>query len=231
VARHEAAGDLRLFELGHVFWGGDAPLETAQVLWLSATPKRANEPAWSDSGFRIFKGEAEAALRALTGREAETVVAKRAELHPGKSAALRLDGIDLVVLGAIDPRLLGAYAIASSVYAAVMRTADLPAYHVPRFAEPSRFPALERDLALVVAPDVPAGDIERAVRAGADGVVAGVNVFDEYRGPQVEAGKKSVAVRITLQRHDGTLTDAQADEHVGSILALLEARCGAKIRT
>ena len=78
--------------------------------------------------------------------------------------------------------------------------------------------------------EIPAIDIEHAVRAGADGVVGSVRVFDEYRGPQVEAGKKSVAVRVVLQRDDATLTDADADKYITSILASLRERCGAKIR-
>jgi phenylalanyl-tRNA synthetase beta chain len=107
---------------------------------------------------------------------------------------------------------------------------DLPEYLVPRYKAPSRYPAIERDLALIVAPEIPAIDIEHAVRAGADGVVGSVRVFDEYRGPQVETGKKSVAVRVVLQRDDATLTDADADKHIASILASLRERCGAKIR-
>jgi phenylalanyl-tRNA synthetase beta chain len=73
-------------------------------------------------------------------------------------------------------------------------------------------------------------DIEHAVRAGGNGAIADVRVFDEYRGPQVEGGKKSVAVRVTLQRNDATLTDAEADKHIAAILASLRERCGARIR-
>jgi phenylalanyl-tRNA synthetase beta chain len=226
------AGDepLRYFEIGHVFWGGDAPLETAQAAWMLALPKRANEPAWRDGGFATFKGEAVATLRALTGAQPESAVAPRAELHPGKSAELR-DGAEAVAsIGAVDPRLLAEYEIEGDVYFGVLDSARLPAYRIPRFTPPSRFPALERDLALVVAPDVLAGDIEQTVRATSNGLLADVRVFDEYRGPQLEAGKKSVALRVVLQSHEATLTDAEADTHVGAILSALETRYGAKIR-
>ena len=81
-----------------------------------------------------------------------------------------------------------------------------------------------------MAPEVRAGDIERAVRSAANGLLAEVRVFDEYRGPQVEAGKKSVAVRVVLQSREATLTDAQAETQVGAILSALEQTCGAKIR-
>jgi phenylalanyl-tRNA synthetase beta chain len=126
--------------------------------------------------------------------------------------------------------LLAAYGLEGAAYAGFLRLADLPAYHVPRYKAPSRYPTVARDLAIVVAPEVPARDIERAVRAGSDGVIADVQVFDEYRGPQVEGGNKSIAVRVVLQRDDATLTDAEADEHVAAILDVLRERYGAKLR-
>lgn len=102
---------------------------------------------------------------------------------------------------------------------------------MPVYKAPSRYPPVARDLALVVRPDVPAVEIEDAVRAGGNGIIAEVRVFDEYRGPQVEDGKKSVAVRIVLQRDDATLTDADADLRIAEILSVLRERVGAKIRS
>jgi len=237
VARYESAMPLRLFELGHVFYetseaaGTTEPdaFETAMAAWLLAIPKR-DEPDWRDSGFLEFKADSLAALRAIAGREAEVVSGTVREFHPGKTASLLLDGVDAATIGAVDPRLLAAFGVKASVYAGLARIHDLPEYRVPRYRAPSRYPAIERDLALIVAPEIPALDIERAARAGADGVIADVRVFDEYRGPQVEAGKKSVAVRVVLQRGDATLTDLEADKHVTSILAALAERCGARLR-
>ena len=230
VARHARDAAYRIFEIGHVFEGGEAePFETAAVAWLLALP-RSDEPAWRDGGFLTFKGESLAVLRALTGRAAETVSTARPAWHPGKCAALLIDGRDVATIGAVDPRLLAAYEIEARVYAGAIAIADLPPLRLPRYAAPSKYPVVARDLALIVAPEVPALDIEHAVRAGADGALADVRVFDEYRGPQIEAGKKSIAVRIVLQRSDATLTDAEADRHVAAILDSLRERCGARIR-
>jgi phenylalanyl-tRNA synthetase beta chain len=238
VARFEGEQALRLFEIGHVFFEMGVPVteldaaafETGMVAWILAKPK-VDEPAWRDGGFLEFKSDSLAIVRALAGRNAEAVTGQELELHPGKTASLLVDGKDVATIGAVDPRLLAAYEIAGSVYAGLARVHDLPAHRVPRYVAPSRYPAVERDLAIVVAPEIPAMDIERAVRLGADGVVAEVRVFDEYRGPQVEAGKKSIAVRVLLQRNDTTLTDAEADRHIEGILHSLEERCGARLRT
>ena len=239
VERFAKAEPLRLFEIGHVFFEtGECLLrqpdakafETAMVAWILAKPK-ADEPQWRDGGFLEFKSDSLGILRALAGRDAECVTGQAAELHPGKSASLLIDGTDVATIGAVDPRLLAAYDIESAVYAGLARVHDLPAYRVPRYIAASRYPGVERDLAIVVAPEIPAMDIENAVRMGVDGIVASVGVFDEYRGPQIEAGKKSIAVRVLLQRHDTTLTDAEADGYIAAILQSLQERCGAKLRT
>ncbi|MGP6189950.1 MAG: phenylalanine--tRNA ligase subunit beta [Vulcanimicrobiaceae bacterium] len=230
AARYESsAPELRYFELGHVFVDGPQPLENAEAAWLLIAP-RTEAPPWRDDGFLTFKGESLALVRALAGRDTETMVGSLSSLHPGKTAQLAIEGVSVATIGAVDPRLVASYELAGYAYAGVLRLADLPAYRVPRYKAPSRFPPVARDLALVVAPEVPAREIESAVRAGGNGVIADVRVFDEYRGPQVEGGKKSIAVRVVLQRADATLTDAEADKHVAAILDVLRERYGARLR-
>ena len=230
VAKYESYGELRYFEIGHVFEGAPEPFETAMACWLLATPA-VDEPAWRDAGFLSFKGDSLAIARTLAGRAGTVVSAHLAGLHPGKTASVLIDGNDVATIGAVDPRVLAAYGIEGRVYAGFLRLANVPEYRVPRYRAPSRFPSIERDLALIVAPDIPAMDIEHAIRAGGNGILAGVRVFDEYRGPQIEGGKKSIAVRIVLQRDDATLTDAEADERIKTILASLAERCDARIRS
>ncbi len=229
VQRYAGDDALHTFEIGHVFEGTE-PFETAGVVWLAALPREMGEPAWRDRGFSQFKSESLALVRTLTGCDATAVTAQAPGWHPGKTATLVVDGKDVALAGAVDPRLLAAYDIRARVYAGRMRLADLPAYRMARYAAPSKFPPIARDLAIVVAPHIPAMDIEHAVRAGGDGVIADVRVFDEYRGPQIGDGKKSVAVRVVLQRRDATLTDGQADGYIRAILASLRERCNARLR-
>jgi phenylalanyl-tRNA synthetase beta chain len=229
AAKYAVDEPYRIFELGHAFGRNGEPFETAGVAWLLALPK-TDEPAWRDSGFLAFKGESLAFVRDIAGRDGDVVTTTSVGWHPGKTASIVVDGRDVATIGAVDPRLLAAFEVSSRVYAGWMRTADAPAYRAPRYKPASKYPAIARDLALIVAPEVPAMDIEHAVRAGGNGSIAAVHVFDEYRGPQVEDGKKSIAVRVVLQRNDTTLTDADADKHIAAILASLRERCGARIR-
>jgi phenylalanyl-tRNA synthetase beta chain len=231
AARHQHDAPLRFFEIGHVFErAATIPMETPMVAWMLVAPA-AQEPAWRDNGFLEFKGEALAALRTITGHDADTVTTEHNGLHRGKTASLLIEGKDAATIGAVDPRLLAAYEVNARVYVGLARMSDVPAYRLPRFEAPSRFPVVERDLALIVDPEIPAHEIVHAITVGGNGVLRNVAVFDEYRGPQVGENRKSIAVRVTLGRGDATLTDSEADACIAQILASLRERVGAQIRS
>jgi phenylalanyl-tRNA synthetase beta chain len=121
-----------------------------------------------------------------------------------------------------------AYGIDDDVVAAEIAIEALPKRAIAAFAAPSRFPAVERDLAIVVDAATAAGVVLTAVRAHAG--VRSAEIFDEYRGAQVGAEKKSLAIRVLLQRDDATLTDAIADETIAAIIEDLKTRTGAILR-
>jgi len=218
----------RTFELGHIFSDGQLrPTEKNVALMVAAT-EHAEEPAWRSTPYAALLADVIAAIRALTGRTPDIKRAKTPWLHPGKTAALSLDGTLVSMVGVVDPRLLRAYDIGDDVVSAGIDIEALPKRTIVPFVPPSRFPAIERDLALVLAADVPAADLLSAVRKHAD--VRSAEIFDEYRGAQVGVGKKSLAVRVTLQRDDSTLTDALADETIAAIVGDLRTRLGASLR-
>ena len=101
----------------------------------------------------------------------------------------------------------------------------------PQYRPPSKFPGTTRDIALSVGLDVSALDVERAIARALGDECTGVRVFDEYRGPQVGEGRKSIAVRVALQRFDATITDEQADEAIARALDAVGGELGAAIRT
>jgi phenylalanyl-tRNA synthetase beta chain len=219
----------RIFEIGHVFSDGEPPNER-NVATIVAASAHASEPSWRSTPFLALASDVLAVVRALCGRRAELERAATLHLHPGKTAAIIVDGSRIGVLGVVDPRLLRAYDIEDDVVAATLEVESIP----PRtpiipFRPPSRFPAIERDLALVLDQDVAAADVLELVRAHPD--VRGATVFDEYRGAQIDVAKKSLAVRVTLQRDDATLTDAQADTTIVALVADLGGRFGATLRT
>jgi phenylalanyl-tRNA synthetase beta chain len=218
----------RTFEIGHIFADASpAPSETNVVTFVAAT-QQSDEPAWRSTPFLALKSDVLAAVRALTGREADVTRATPLHLHPGKSADLVLDGERIGSLGVVDPRLVRAYEIDDDVVAGWLEIERVPVrVNVPLVAT-SRFPAIERDLAVVLGVDVSAADVAGAARTHA--FVRDARVFDEYRGAQIDVAKKSLALRVTLQSHEATLTDAQADATIAAIVSDLRARFGATLR-
>jgi len=218
----------RTFEIGHIFADAQPHPAERNTALLVAASAHIDEPAWRSTPYATLLADTLAALRALTGKTADVARATAPWMHPGKTAQLSIDGVPVALVGVVDPRLLRAYDIDDDVVAAGIEIEALPRRAIAPFIAPSRFPAVERDLAIVLDGDVAAADVLRAVRAHAG--VRNAEVFDEYRGAQIDVAKKSLAVRVTLQREDATLTDALADETIAAIVGDLRQRFGATLR-
>jgi phenylalanyl-tRNA synthetase beta chain len=154
----------------------------------------------------------------------------RTGFHPGKNAVLMHDTAEICSLGKVDARLAKAYGITRSMYLCNIYLDKIPEYHVPRYKAASRFPSTYRDLALVVELDVTADRVSQIAREAIGEWCISVNAFDEYRGPQVGAGGKSLAIRATIGKQDGTITDVEADEIMKRVIEALRKDVGATIR-
>ncbi|MFN2448518.1 MAG: phenylalanine--tRNA ligase subunit beta [Candidatus Baltobacteraceae bacterium] len=222
----------RAFEIGHVFHQDDGGPMEAPLVAFSFAAEPQDEPAWRDSSFLKIKGDAEALLHALTGRrDVEWAPDQRNGAHPGKTAAGLLDGREAAFVCQVDPRMQQAFGVRLAVYGCWIYLQRIPEFLTPRYAAPSKYPGTYRDLALVCDPDVAAGAIETAIRESIGGMCTGARTFDEYRGPQIAAGKKSLAVRVTLVRDDRTITDEDADKAVELALARVRDEFGVALRT
>jgi phenylalanyl-tRNA synthetase beta chain len=219
----------KIFEIGDVFGEAGEIVERTHATFVRRAPSGEGDP-WRDEGFIAIKGDALAFVRGATGRSASVRRGRHAGWHPGICAELVVDDVGVAIVGKLDPRLLAAFGTDASIYAAQVDLAMLPDAAIPRFVEPSRYPSVLRDLALVVDLGVTASQIESVVGNTLDGLGRSVYTFDEYHGPQVGAGKKSLAVRIVMQRNDATMTDAEADAAINSVLGALETELGATIR-
>jgi phenylalanyl-tRNA synthetase beta chain len=230
AARERALRPLRTFEIGHVFAGDSAAPQEINVLTMLATSKRvAGQPVWRDAAFLEASTDVRALVRAVTGVEARLERGTASGLHPGKTARVIAGDVTAGFVGSVDPRLLRAADIGDDAVAAIMFIDDLPPYRVRTFRPASKYPAIERDLAIIVDPAVNAADIVATIRSAAP-LARSVDVFDEYRGPQIGAGKKSLAVRVVLQCDDTTLTDAEADAALQRALDELRKSYGATLR-
>ncbi len=222
VHRNLAAGapGVALFEIAGVYLPSDAELPD-EPLHLSAVM------AGPGAGFLELKGALEVLLRVL---RVPIDVRPAAEpfLHPGRSARAG----ELGFLGELHPLVAEAFDVDTGV---VVMELDLGALlarvpAAPQYRDVVSFPPVRQDIAVIVADDVPAGDVVEAAREAGGEVLTAVDVFDVYTGPQVGERRKSLALHLTFQAPDRTLTDAEADAMRDRVVAALRDRFGAELR-
>lgn len=178
-----------------------------------------------------LRGDIDALLGASGAVEhLEARVAPHPALHPGQSAKIRLNGVDLGWMGALHPKLLRELMLDQPVFVFELMLGPLLRAHLPKLAEISPFPSLSRDLAVVVDAGVEAATILGLVREAAGRQAIDVRIFDIYYGPGVDSGRKSVALSLILQDSSRTLTDEAADATVKRVVRQLQSKLGATIR-
>ena len=134
-------------------------------------------------------------------------------LHPGRQAAALLDGEQIAVFGEVHPDVAAKYDLDTRVYVAEIDISKLFATEKATiiYKPLPRFPAVERDLALLCDADMPVADIADTIRKAGGKLLETVTLFDVYQGSQIEAGKKSVAFSLAFRSNEGTLTDEQIE--------------------
>jgi phenylalanyl-tRNA synthetase beta chain len=181
--------------------------------------------------FADLKGDIEALLRPAGAASRLKAEAKpHPALHPGQSAQLLLDGRELGWMGALHPGLTKALDLPQGALVFEMRLEGLLEGKIPAFEPISRFPAVQRDLAVVVGEEVSAAELLGAAREAAGSVLQDVRIFDIYRGPGIDSGRKSVALGLILQDSSRTLTDEDADGAMQRVADRLARGLGATIR-
>ncbi len=224
---NEAVGNERieLFEIAHSYWPRAASLPQEELL-LSIT---------SGGDYLHVKGTIEAVLTALKIDAPLGVTEFRHELFkPGRAAKLSLDGQDFGYIGEVSEQALKRFELRGTSTAAEVRLAPLEqlARLIPKSEELSPYPAVSRDLNLVVDESVRWADVERTVQAGGGAALEAVRYLDTYRDAQrVGTGRKSLIFSMTLRARDGTLTSAEADAICDSVVASCEKAHGARLRT
>lgn len=242
---HRQAPDVQVFEIGTVFSprrddDGDRPAHEELWLALAVTGLRAGR-AWHSGRDRVdvydAKGLAELALAAV-GAPVESTPAGESDgeapgyLEPGTAARLSAGGTAAGWFGEVAAPVRAAYDLSGPAFVAELSlTALLRLPPIsPRFRPLPRFPAVQRDLAVVVGAAVTAAEIEAVIRATAPSWLTRVALFDVYEGSQVGAGRRSLAWSLTFQAPDRTLTDAEVNEVHGRIVAEITKRFDAEVR-
>jgi phenylalanyl-tRNA synthetase beta chain len=182
--------------------------------------------------FFDLKADVEALLGDLgRGRAYRFESTPHPALHPGQSARIIDDrGQEIGWLGALNPQAAAVLGLELSVFVFELCLDRIESPRVPVFAELSKFPAVRRDLALIVDETVSAAELCACVREAAGGLLQGLHLFDIYRGKGVDSGKKSIALGLTLQDFSRTLTDVVVDDLITQILKQLHIKLQATLR-
>jgi phenylalanyl-tRNA synthetase beta chain len=230
--RHEENG-VRLFELGRIYHQrkGDLPSEP-EILCGVLTGSRF-EPSWRGGNESLDFYDAKGVIEGLFGQlglEFGFESGSDESLHPFKQAAVVAEGKRLGVVGELHPKVADAFELPGEVYLfEVDVTALLPFTLGHRMFQPiSRFPAVVRDMALVVDAGVTNAPVQKIMRSFP--LVTDVALFDLYSGEQLPTGKKSLAYRITYQSPQHTLTDDEVNKVQKQILDKLAKELGASLR-
>ncbi len=225
---------VRLFETGLRFLRRDG--ETVQqpmIAGLIYGELLAEQ--WGEKGRKLdffdLKGDVEALL-ALGGdiKRFEFVPSQHPALHPGQAAEILLDGLSVGRLGALHPRLQKRFDLAANAYLFEIELDAIRGASLPKFSELSKFPAIRRDIAVIVDQQVSAADLEKAVYGAAPEELRNLKLFDVYVGKGIDSGRKSVAMGLTLQAQSRTLTDSDVDHTIEKVLAALKSELGASLR-
>ena len=221
--RNKAA---RLYELGRTYFEReDGMADEPKVLSLGLYGP--------DESFFTLKGAVETVLDSIRAEDI-TYQAEKANpsFHPGRCAKLFVKGKEVGILGQIHPLVAANYGVDAELYYAQMQFDALFASRGtdPEYTPLPKFPAVTRDIAVLVDKTDTVGALEACIRTAAKGLLKDVALFDIYEGANLPEGKKSVAFNLILRAEDRSLTAQEADEEIKHILDCLEKEFGAVLR-
>lgn len=227
-----------LFEYGLKFVPQGAEIQQEKMLAGVITGSRVPEQ-WALKGepvdFYDLKNHVEAVLE-VTGRASDFQFEpnQHAILHPGQTAAIRdlaAEGQPIIGwLGALHPRLQKSLGLSQSVYLFEITMKNIEEGAIPAFKPLSKFPAIRRDIALVMDEAITAQAVHDCIKESAGEILSKFELFDVYRGEGIDFGRKSLAIGLTLQDISRTLTDTDVDKELNKIIDVLKNRLGATLR-
>jgi len=226
---------LRLFEVGAQFaWEGEGVRETNVLAGLALGRHWPEHWGTEDREVDFFDVKADLeAIFDLTGRgnEIRFAPADHPALMPGQNARILVGDAPLGWLGALHPALEKRLELKTSAILFSLQLEQATISRIPAYQSISRFPSVRRDLALVLDEDISSERVLGCVRDAAGELLQDVTLFDVYRGTSIDSSRKSIALGLIFQNPSRTLTDADADRTVGSVVQLLEREFGATIRS
>lgn len=221
---------VRLFEIGATYHHAEnnTYTETTRISGLAygdALPEQ-----WGEGARSVDFYDVKADVDHLTFGRAEYIATEHPALHPGQSAKVMLDGKAIGWIGKLHPKWQQHYQLPKGAILFELDFAALQQSKVPTYSEVSKFPPIRRDMAVLVDESVSVAQLLNAIQSAKLEFMSEVGFFDVYRGKGVPDGKKSLAFLVSMQSSGKSLTDADADKAMNSVLEIVKNRFGAELR-
>ncbi|HYE71814.1 MAG TPA: phenylalanine--tRNA ligase subunit beta, partial [Blastocatellia bacterium] len=235
---HHGTRNVKLFEIGKCFYarnGEERPVEI-EKLALAATGAR-NEDNWTDGAARLdfydVKGTLESTFENLKLPEIKfTQKTDVSYLHPGRAAVIMLGDREVGLVGQIHPHVASRYKFKQAVYVAELDLNSLLTAEVvsARYRPLPKFPAVARDVSLLITKDVAWAAIEDSIRSLGIPELEAIRIFDLYQGKELPANKHSIALALRYRALDRTLTEAEVNALHERVVETLKDQFSAEIR-
>ena len=213
--------DVRLYELGNIYLPKSLPLTD-----LPEERMQFTLGMYGKGDFFSMKGVVEEFFEKIGMKDRETYDpnAGKPYLHPGRQANILYDGKVVGYLGELHPEVADLYGIGERAYVAVIDMPEIMEYATfdRKYYGIAKYPAVTRDISMVVPKHILAGQIEEVISAKGGQYLESYVLFDLYEGAQIREGFKSVAYSTVFRAKDKTLSDAEVTEAMDRILKALE---------
>jgi phenylalanyl-tRNA synthetase beta chain len=220
--------NVRLYELGNIYQPKALPLTE-----LPEERMQFTLGMYGEGDFFDLKGVVEEYLEKIGMKKLVTYDPKSGKtfLHPGRQANIIYDNTVIGYLGEVHPEVLDNYDIGDKAYVAVL---DMPeivsrASFDVKYQGIAKYPAVTRDISMLVNKEILAGDVEAVIRKNGGNLLESYHLFDIYEGAQIKSGYKSMAYSISFRAKDRTLEDKDINEVMNKILTGL-GKLGIELR-
>ena len=222
--------DISIFEIGKGFYKkGEIYGEDTKLCALMTGKYYLELNNTREVDFYTIKGVTEELLDYLgyAGRYSFTKAEMPQELHPGQSAYINVNGTNVGIIGKIHPKITS-----SDVFVMEINLDELFKKKVGKmkYKEISKFPSIQKDIALLVNKDIDSKEIEKVIKSAGGSMLTNIEVFDVYTGKGILDDKKSIAYSLTFSDMKKTLTDEEINAVMNKIIEAAEKKLGAELR-
>jgi phenylalanyl-tRNA synthetase beta chain len=223
--------DVALFEMGKTYIDEEGNIAKGEV--ATETEQIAFALYGKNADFYVVKGIIENILQISNIAKYQLARETEINLHPGRSAKILIGKDRIASFGEVHPEVLENYGIDEKVYYAVIDVEKFAKYgkNNKKYTPIPKYPAVERDIALVVDEDIEVGQIESIISKKAKNILEKAELFDVYRSEKLGQNKKSVAYELIFRAPDRTLTDDEIKNTMEVITKELQATLGAELRS